>query len=65
MRLSAKTLAINATVVTALVGGGVAYITLDNAVALTVDGKTETVHTFGGSQRLRVIDYLVSRKRRS
>ncbi|RIQ27118.1 resuscitation-promoting factor [Jiangella rhizosphaerae] len=49
VRLSAKTLAINATVVTALVGGGVAYITLDNAVALTVDGKTETVHTFGGS----------------
>ncbi len=48
MRLSAKTLAINATVVTALVGGGVAYITLDNAVALTVDGQTETVHTFGG-----------------
>ncbi|WP_158563990.1 ubiquitin-like domain-containing protein [Jiangella anatolica] len=49
MRLSAKTLAINATVVTALVGGGVAYITLDNAVVLTVDGQTETVHTFGGS----------------
>ncbi|SDU49043.1 resuscitation-promoting factor [Jiangella alkaliphila] len=48
MRLSAKTLAINATVVTALVGGGVAYITLDNAVTLTVDGQTETVHTFGG-----------------
>lgn len=47
MRLSAKTMAINATVVTALVGGGVAYITLDNAVALTVDGQTETVHTFG------------------
>ena len=49
MRLSAKTLAINATVVTALVGGGVAYITLDNAVSLTVDGQTETVHTFGSS----------------
>ncbi|WP_053207111.1 resuscitation-promoting factor [Jiangella muralis] len=49
MRLSAKTLAINATVVTALVGGGVAYITLDNAVALTIDGQTETVHTFGSS----------------
>ncbi|MBB5786338.1 ubiquitin-like domain-containing protein [Jiangella mangrovi] len=49
MRLSAKTMAINATVVTALVGGGVAYITLDNAVALTVDGQTETVHTFGDS----------------
>jgi uncharacterized protein YabE (DUF348 family) len=42
-------MAINATVVTALVGGGVAYITLDNAVALTVDGQTETVHTFGDS----------------
>nr|WP_281386475.1 resuscitation-promoting factor [Jiangella mangrovi] len=47
--MSAKTMAINATVVTALVGGGVAYITLDNAVALTVDGQTETVHTFGDS----------------
>ncbi|TDC47488.1 resuscitation-promoting factor [Jiangella ureilytica] len=47
MRLSAKTMAINATVVTALVGGGVAYITLDNAVALSVDGQTEAVHTFG------------------
>jgi uncharacterized protein YabE (DUF348 family) len=47
VRLSAKTLAINAAVVTALVGGGVAYVTFDNAVALSVDGKTETVHTFG------------------
>ncbi len=47
MRPSAKTLAINAAVVTALVGGGVAYVTFDNAVALSVDGKTETVHTFG------------------
>ncbi|PSL04651.1 uncharacterized protein YabE (DUF348 family) [Haloactinopolyspora alba] len=46
---SAKTLVVNATVVTALVGGGVAYITLDNAVTLNVDGKTETVHTFGSS----------------
>ena len=46
---SAKTLVVNATVVTALVGGGAAYITLDNAVELTVDGKTETVHTFGSS----------------
>lgn len=51
MRLSAKTLAINATVVTALVGGGVAYITLDNAVALTIDGQTETVHTFAAASR--------------
>ncbi len=46
---SAKTLVVNAAVVTALVGGGVAYITLDNTVELTVDGKTETVHTFGDS----------------
>ena len=47
MRPSAKTVAINAAVVTALVGGGVAYVTFDNAVALSVDGTTETVHTFG------------------
>ncbi|TDD98870.1 resuscitation-promoting factor [Jiangella asiatica] len=49
MRLSAKTMAINTAVVAALVGGGVAYITLDNAVTLTVDGQAETVHTFGSS----------------
>ena len=49
MRPSAKTLAVNAAVVTALVGGGVAYITLDNAVVLSVDGQTETVHSFGDS----------------
>lgn len=49
MRLSAKTMAINTAVVAALVGGGVAYITLDNAVTLTVDGQTETVHTFSGN----------------
>lgn len=47
MLRSVKTLAINAAVVSALVGGGVAYITFDNAVALSVDGKTQTVHTFG------------------
>ncbi|AYY14484.1 resuscitation-promoting factor [Actinobacteria bacterium YIM 96077] len=49
MRPSIKTIAINASVVTALVGGGVAYMTFNNAVALTVDGETETVHTFAGS----------------
>jgi uncharacterized protein YabE (DUF348 family) len=40
---------VNVAVVTALVGAGVAYITLDNAVALTVDGRTESVHTFSGT----------------
>lgn len=49
MAPSAKTVAINAAVVTALVGGGVAYVTFDNAVALSVDGSTESVHTFGDS----------------
>ncbi|NDL58450.1 DUF348 domain-containing protein [Phytoactinopolyspora sp. XMNu-373] len=46
MRPSFKTIAINASVVTALVAGGVAYMTFNNAVVLTVDGETETVHTF-------------------
>jgi uncharacterized protein YabE (DUF348 family) len=41
-----KTLAINAAVVTALVGGVTAYTTFDNTVYLSIDGKTETVHTF-------------------
>lgn len=49
MRSTLKTVAINGAVVTALVGGGVSYVTFDNAVALTVDGHTETVHTFGGT----------------
>ncbi|WP_165368021.1 resuscitation-promoting factor [Phytoactinopolyspora endophytica] len=49
MRPSVKTIAINASVVTALVAGGVAYMTFDNAVSLTVDGETETVHTFSGN----------------
>jgi uncharacterized protein YabE (DUF348 family) len=49
VRPSFKTIAINASVVTALVGGGVAYMSFNNAVALTVDGETETVHTFGNS----------------
>ncbi|HEX6198074.1 MAG TPA: ubiquitin-like domain-containing protein [Jiangellaceae bacterium] len=33
--------------VTALVGGATAYATFNNTVELTIDGKTETVHTFG------------------
>ncbi|NED99511.1 resuscitation-promoting factor [Phytoactinopolyspora halotolerans] len=49
MRPSVKTIAINASVVTALVAGGVAYMTFDNAVSLSVDGETETVHTFAGN----------------
>lgn len=47
MRPSLKTLAINAAVVTALVGGTTAYTTFDNTVTLSVDGKAESVHTFG------------------
>ncbi|HSI92260.1 MAG TPA: ubiquitin-like domain-containing protein [Jiangellaceae bacterium] len=41
-----KTLAINATVITALVGGMAAYTTFNNTVLLSIDGKTETVQTF-------------------
>jgi uncharacterized protein YabE (DUF348 family) len=41
-----KTLAINATVVTALVGGMAAYTTFNHTVQLSIDGKTETVQTF-------------------
>ncbi|HSK27104.1 MAG TPA: ubiquitin-like domain-containing protein [Jiangellales bacterium] len=46
MRLSAKTLALNAAVVTALVGGTTAYATFDNTVTLSVDGQSESVSTF-------------------
>ncbi|HEX6234469.1 MAG TPA: ubiquitin-like domain-containing protein [Jiangellaceae bacterium] len=41
-----KTLAINATVVTALVGGMAAYTTFNHTVQLSIDGRTETVQTF-------------------
>ncbi|HEU0212935.1 MAG TPA: ubiquitin-like domain-containing protein [Jiangellaceae bacterium] len=47
MRPSLKTLAINAAVVSALVGGTTAFTTFDKTVALSVDGEVETVHTFG------------------
>lgn len=46
MRPSVKTLAINATVVTALVGGMAAYTTFNHTVQLSIDGRTETVQTF-------------------
>ena len=46
VRPSVKTLAINATVITALVGGMAAYTTFNNTVLLSIDGKTETVQTF-------------------
>jgi resuscitation-promoting factor RpfB len=49
VRPSVKTIAINASVVTALAAGGVAYMTFNNAVALSVDGETETIHTFSGN----------------
>ena len=47
MRPSLKTLAINAAVVSALVGGTTAYTTFDKTVTLSVDGQAEPVHTFG------------------
>jgi len=46
VRPSVKTLAINATVVTALVGGMAAYTTFNHTVQLSIDGRTETVQTF-------------------
>src|SRR5829696_1633144 len=46
VRSPVKVLAINAAVVSALVGGTTAYASLDSAVTLSVDGATETVHTF-------------------
>jgi uncharacterized protein YabE (DUF348 family) len=46
VRLPLQTLAINAAVVSALVGGTTAYATFDNTVTLSVDGKAESVHTF-------------------
>ncbi|MFW6090557.1 MAG: ubiquitin-like domain-containing protein [Actinomycetota bacterium] len=47
MSLSLKTVMINAAVVTALVGGTAAYTTFNNTVELSVDGRTESVQTFG------------------
>jgi uncharacterized protein YabE (DUF348 family) len=47
VRPSLKTLAINAAVVSALVGGTTAFTTFDNTVTLSLDGKVDTVHTFG------------------
>jgi uncharacterized protein YabE (DUF348 family) len=41
--------AINGAVVAALVGGGVAYVTFDNTITLSVDGEAETVHTFAST----------------
>ena len=49
MRPSVKTVAINAAVVTALVGGMAAYTTFNNTVELSIDGKTETVQTFAST----------------
>jgi resuscitation-promoting factor RpfB len=46
VRLSVKTVALNAAVVTALVGGTTAYATFDTTVTLSVDGESEQVSTF-------------------
>ena len=46
MRLSVKTVALNAAVVTALVGGTTAYATFDTTVTLSVDGESQQVSTF-------------------
>ena len=46
MQLSVKTVALNAAVVTALVGGTTAYATFDTSVTLSVDGESQQVSTF-------------------
>ena len=46
MQLSVKTVALNAAVVTALVGGTTAYATFDTTVTLSVDGESQQVSTF-------------------
>jgi resuscitation-promoting factor RpfB len=46
VRLSVKTVALNAAVVTALVGGTTAYATFDTTVTLSVDGESQQVSTF-------------------
>jgi len=49
VRRNVKTLAINAAVVTALVGGTVTYVTQNNTVTLTVDGEEQELTTFASS----------------
>lgn len=49
VRIAPRTLALNGAVIVALVGGAAAFTTFDHAVTLTVDGKSQTVHTFGGT----------------
>jgi uncharacterized protein YabE (DUF348 family) len=46
VQLSVKTVALNAAVVTALVGGTTAYATFDTTVTLSVDGESQQVSTF-------------------
>jgi resuscitation-promoting factor RpfB len=46
---SLKHLAIQASVLVALVAGVAAFVSFDKAVALSVDGETRTVHTFANT----------------
>ncbi len=46
VRRSATTLALQAVVVTAIVGGTTAFVSLEKAVTLSVDGQKREVHTF-------------------
>src|SRR5690606_22906304 len=44
---SVKSAVVHVAVVTALVGGTAAYTTFNNTVQLSVDGRTQSVQTFG------------------
>lgn len=48
MRKTPATIAVGVTALAVMVGGGVAYATVDKTVKLTVDGKPQTVHTLSG-----------------
>ncbi len=50
-RKSLPLLALNLTIVLVLAGGTAAYGALSQTVTLTVDGKSDTVRTFGGTVR--------------
>ncbi|WP_245594502.1 resuscitation-promoting factor [Actinospica robiniae] len=40
---------VQGTVLAALVAGAITYVALDKSITLTVDGQTQTVHTFAGT----------------
>jgi uncharacterized protein YabE (DUF348 family) len=49
VRRSAKSLAVHAFVIVALVGGTTAFVSFNKKVTLTVDGRERTIHTFAGT----------------